>query len=107
MAIAHVSATQRDLTVAVYCVVWCATAGLVFLSQNFRDARVAALILLAGSLYPLAGKLLPGISRDDAVLRRDGLRELKAILVLLVVVLVAFQMLTDGFGGMSMKRLPA
>ncbi len=100
----HLSTTaQRDAAIAAYSVLWCATIGLVFLRDSLQDARVATLILLSGSLYPFAAKLIPGISSNDAALRKDGLREIKAILVLLVVVLVAFQLL-HGLGGI--KVLP-
>ena len=101
----HLSTTaQRDAAIATYSVLWCATIGLAFFYKNLQDARVASLILLSGSLYPFAAKLLPGISSDDAALRKDGLREIKAILVLLVVVLLAFQIFTDGVAGIKVGQ---
>jgi hypothetical protein len=90
---------QRDLAVAAFTVTCCAVVGLVFYVSAYSYARVSAIILLGGAAYPFVAKVLPGISRQDAELRQAGLREVKAILAVLAIALLAFHLLDGGLGG--------
>lgn len=91
---------QRDLAVAAFTVTCCAVASLVFFAPAYAHARACSIILLGGAAYPFLVKVLPGITREDAALRMAGARDMKAVLSVLAIVLLAFHLLDGGLGGM-------
>lgn len=95
--------TQRDLAVAAFTVACGLVAVIIFTVPAFKYARVCSIILLAGSGFPFLVKVLPGISHEDKELRMSGTRDMKAILAVLAVVLVAFQILNGGIGGLTVN----
>ena len=94
---------QRDLAVAAFTTVCGLVMGTTLFIHHFQYAKGCSIVLLAGSAYPFLMKVLPGISHENKELRMSGIRDIKAILTVLAIILIAFQILNGGIGGLTVN----
>lgn len=72
-----------------------------FIIEPLRLARLAVWVLLAGSLYPFLGEVLPGIVNENANLRKSGVAKIKALFFLIFVYYILLTLLSPkGFGAL-------